>query len=91
VTAEIGVCSTSENLSRLLGQHEFLHLAGRSLWQVFVVAKQNVPWPFELGQPALAPFLQSCNSLSAYFSPSWTAFQADRGRYFNVIVDGVSN
>jgi hypothetical protein len=27
----------------------------------------------------------------AYFSPSWTAFQADRGRAFSVIVDGVSN
>jgi len=27
---------------------------------------------------------------SEYFSPSWTAFQADRGRYFSVIVDGVS-
>jgi uncharacterized protein YqeY len=26
----------------------------------------------------------------AYFSPSWTAFQADGGRDFNVIVDGVS-
>ena len=26
----------------------------------------------------------------AYFSPSWTAFQADRGRDFSVIVDGVS-
>ena len=25
-----------------------------------------------------------------YFSPSWTAFQADRGRDFSVIVDGVS-
>ncbi|WP_418149465.1 nucleotidyl transferase AbiEii/AbiGii toxin family protein [Variovorax paradoxus] len=24
---------------------------------------------------------------AAYFSPSWTAFQADRGRRFNVIVD----
>jgi hypothetical protein len=29
--------------------------------------------------------------LPAYFSPSWTAFQADRGRDFSVIVDGVSN
>jgi hypothetical protein len=29
--------------------------------------------------------------LAAYFSPSWTAFQADRGRDFSVIVDGVSN
>ena len=28
---------------------------------------------------------------TAYFSPSWTAFQADRGRDFSVIVDGVSN
>ena len=27
---------------------------------------------------------------NAYFSPSWTAFQADRGRHFSVIVDGVS-
>jgi len=29
-------------------------------------------------------------SRGAYFSPSWTAFQADRGRDFSVIVDGVS-
>jgi hypothetical protein len=28
---------------------------------------------------------------AAYFSPSWTAFQADRGRDFSVIVDGVSD
>ena len=28
--------------------------------------------------------------LAAYFSPSWTPFQADRGRDFSVIVDGVS-
>jgi len=27
----------------------------------------------------------------AYFSPSWTAFQADGGRDFSVIVDGISN
>jgi hypothetical protein len=27
---------------------------------------------------------------AAYFSPSWTAFQADRGLDFSVIVDGVS-
>jgi len=31
------------------------------------------------------------NQLCAYFSPSWTAFQADRGRDFSVMVDGVSN
>jgi len=27
----------------------------------------------------------------AYFSPSWTLFQADRGRHFSGIVDGVSD
>ena len=27
----------------------------------------------------------------AYFSPSWTTFQAERGRDFSVIVDGISN
>jgi len=30
-------------------------------------------------------------TLTAYFSPSWTAFQAERGRDFSVIVDGISN
>jgi len=30
-------------------------------------------------------------SYCAYFSPSWTAFQAERGRDFSVIVDGISN
>ncbi|VDY04958.1 protein of unknown function [Thiomonas sp. Bio17B3] len=29
-------------------------------------------------------------ALTAYFSPSWTGFQADRGRDFSVIVDDVS-
>jgi len=26
----------------------------------------------------------------AYFSPSWKAFQADRGRHFRLIVNGIS-
>jgi hypothetical protein len=29
--------------------------------------------------------------LVEYFSPSWPAFQAERGRGFSVIVDGVSD
>ena len=29
--------------------------------------------------------------LPAYFSPSWTSFQAERGCDFSVIVDGISN
>jgi len=31
------------------------------------------------------------NPATAYFRASWTAFQADRGRDFSVIVDGISN
>ena len=34
----------------------------------------------------LMPAVRPC----AYFSASWTAFQADRGRHFSVMVDGVS-
>ena len=30
-------------------------------------------------------------SMVAYFSPSWTVFQAQRGRDFSVIVDGISD
>ena len=44
-------------------------------------ALRQVP-PGHAGAPNLAKL--------AYFSPSWTAFQADRGRDFSVIVDGVS-
>jgi hypothetical protein len=35
--------------------------------------------------------MRSSKLASAYFSPSWTAFQAERGRDFSVIVDGISN
>jgi hypothetical protein len=38
---------------------------------------------------ATADFL--LEAVSEYFSRSWTAFQADRGRGFSVIVDGVSD
>jgi hypothetical protein len=43
-----------------------------------------------MDNPMAASAWLAC-SLIAYFSPSWTAFQADRGRDFSVIVDGVSN
>jgi hypothetical protein len=47
------------------------------------------------GQPLLSFIGVIANKLLllgiAYFSPSWTAFQADRGRDFSVIVDGISN
>jgi len=41
--------------------------------------------------PRAANSQQRPVSQVAYFSPSWTAFQADRGRDFSVIVDGVSD
>ena len=46
---------------------------------------------FEAGDRAAiwAGICAGCR-FNAYFSPSWTAFQADRGRDFSVIVDGVS-
>ena len=34
--------------------------------------------------------IKPISAVIAYFGPSWTAFQADRGRDFSVIVDGVS-
>jgi hypothetical protein len=44
--------------------------------------------------PAALPQLPArppgVDTAAAYFSPSWTAFQADGGRDFSVIVDGVS-
>jgi hypothetical protein len=39
----------------------------------------------------MAGFVCGHGHSDAYFSPSWTAFQADRGRDFSVIVDGVSD
>ena len=51
---------------------------------------QRVPDSFLAGLPF--PLLSSSKQERlAYFSPSWTAFQADRGRDFSVIVDGISN
>jgi len=38
----------------------------------------------------IASALGISKGVVAYFSPSWTAFQADRGRDFSVIVDGIS-
>ena len=50
-----------------------------------------VPRPLPPAKPPLAPESYAELNRTAYFSPSWTAFQADRGRDFSVIVDGVSN
>ena len=35
--------------------------------------------------------VQLADGSDAYFSPSWTVFQAQRGRDFSVIVDGISD
>jgi hypothetical protein len=44
---------------------------------------------FRLNKASLKPATAHIG-LFAYFSPSWTPFQADGGRDFSVIVDGVS-
>ena len=44
---------------------------------------------YKASNPSLGSALAKIEQ-RAYFSPSWTAFQADRGRDFSVIVDGVS-
>jgi hypothetical protein len=58
-----------------------------------------LPVVFEYTRPNVYPRKSNCPSGTlqirvfssfAYFSPSWTAFQADGGRDFSVIVDGVS-
>ena len=51
------------------------------------VARVPLPW----ARSTILLAMDVSLSMSAYFSPSWTAFQADRGRHFSVIVDGVSN
>jgi len=52
----------------------------------------NVQPPPGSGSKPKAPVSSSRRSSAvAYFSPSWTAFQADRGRCFSVMVDGISN
>ena len=68
------------------------------------MSKRKVPAPVQAAPQALLGDIRllieaarqraasAVNSeLSAYFSPSWTAFQAERGRDFSVIVDGISN
>ena len=46
---------------------------------------------FEATRGTIAGVLDMQIGVNAYFSPSWTAFQAERGRDFSVIVDGISN
>ncbi len=52
----------------------------------------RVPRNIAIAGAALASAAAAiCVALAvAYFSPSWTAFQVDGGRDFNVVVDGVS-
>ena len=54
--------------------------------------RQHVVQPEQLQHPAPEFVAEMTRTIDgAYFSPSWTAFQADGGRDFSVIVDGVSN
>ena len=70
------------------------HLGYKSLAQI--PAHRNRPVssnvrPFNLNAPVDPQDLSNGAYPDEYFSPSWTPFQADRGRDFSVIVDGVSD
>jgi len=77
-----------------------LHAAGRTkplkLWEVVqqlpeLKAKLGALRRLPLTARALEDALgRPTHQQSAYFSPSWTPFQADRGRCFSGIVDGIS-
>ena len=49
-----------------------------------------LPQDVQSAPPPPPPASASAQAPDAYFSPSWTPFQADGGRDFSVIVDGVS-
>ena len=59
---------------------------GFTLIQDTEVPEQNKRWVV-----VAPPGSSETRLLLAYFSPSWTVFQADRGQHFSVIVDGVSD
>jgi hypothetical protein len=59
-----------------------MHVAHSSTFKGAAVYAGGVYWCAGAGGAATA--------LAAYFRPSRTAFQADRGRHFSVIADGVS-
>ena len=63
------------------------HLLGK---EAFAPGRQN-----GLRSPKQDVAWTCCSSVLrwrvAYFSPSWTAFQVDRGRCFSVMVDGISD
>ncbi len=80
-TARVTAATTYEKVAR-----EFLAMKQKE-WSEAHATK----W-IRLQEANLFPWVGSLPlSDIAYFSPSWTAFQAERGRDFSVIVDGISN
>jgi len=61
-------------------------------WAIITTtAVQSMQYLDNQGKPLPAELVPRPGIEIAYFSPSWTAFQAERGRDFSVIVDGISN
>ena len=67
-----------------------IRLAVAPLRVVFDTSARTVA-RYEGRVPPMESVAGKLKDLDAYFSPSWTAFQAERGRDFSVIVDGISN
>ena len=86
---------------RRLEAHDFLHCAfllsfskgyevpsvGRS--ELF--RQRSADLRCRLVEEVLKVLNERIDGRGAYFSPSWTAFQVDRGRCFSVMVDGISD
>ena len=68
--------------------HDLRHTVGMRLREAGVPESTvaDILWP---SNPSMTRHYSMAQI--AYFSPSWTPFQADRGRHFSVIVDGVSD
>ena len=79
---------------RLLALHRTHGLSGAALhaWcrEKGLFEHQLITWHDAFCAVASSESRESKLAVPAYFSPSWTAFQADGGRDFSVIVDGVS-
>jgi hypothetical protein len=63
----------------------------KTTMQVIHLGQKELAQRWRMSEATLERWRSDGKGPVAYFSPSWTAFQAERGRHFSVIVDGISN